>query len=92
MLGDHDDSLDGEPAVAVVEKILKTRTKQVNHKDVVQSFLTKVVDVGDASYQKLVIQFLSCYGCAKTYGIRPRSCKSDTHLAAEEHRFSGVQT
>jgi hypothetical protein len=49
LLGDHDDSLDGEAASAVVEEILERRSEQVNDKNVVEAFLAKVIDIGDAS-------------------------------------------
>lgn len=48
LLGDHDDSLDREPPVAVVKEILETRAEEINDKDVVQTLLTKVVDVGNS--------------------------------------------
>ena len=47
LLGDHDDGLDREPPVAVVKEILKTRAQEINDKDVVQTLLTKVVDIGN---------------------------------------------
>lgn len=48
LLGDHDDGLDGEPTSAVVEKVFERRSKQVDDKDVVQTLLSKVVDIGNA--------------------------------------------
>ena len=53
LLGDHDDSLDGESAVAVVEEVLQGRTQQVNNKNVVEAFLAKVIDLGNTSYEKM---------------------------------------
>jgi hypothetical protein len=50
LLGNHDDSLDGETATAVVEEILERGTQQVDHKDVVKAFLAEVVDIGNAGY------------------------------------------
>lgn len=48
LLGDHDDGLDGEPTSAVVEKVLERRSEQVDDKDVVQTLLSEVVDIGNA--------------------------------------------
>lgn len=36
----------------MIEKILQTRAQQINHEDVVQTFLSKVVDIGDPSWNK----------------------------------------
>ena len=49
LLGDHDDSLGREATVAVVEQVFKGRPQQVNDEDVVQAFLTEVVNIGNAS-------------------------------------------
>jgi hypothetical protein len=56
LLGDHDHSLDGESAVAVVEEILQRRAKQVNDKNVVEAFLAKVIDIGNTSCEKIKCQ------------------------------------
>ena len=53
LFGDHDDSLDGEAAVAVVEEILQGRTKEVNDKNVVEAFLAEVIDIGNTSCEKM---------------------------------------
>ena len=53
LLGNHDHSLDGESAVAVVEEILQGRAKQVNDKNVVEAFLAKVIDIGNTSCEKM---------------------------------------
>jgi hypothetical protein len=45
LLGYHNNSLKCESPVAVVEKIFKRRTKQVNDENVVQAFLAEVVDI-----------------------------------------------
>jgi hypothetical protein len=47
LLGDHNNGLGREPAVAVIEEILETRSEKVNDEDVVQTLLSKVVDIGD---------------------------------------------
>jgi hypothetical protein len=41
----HNDSLEGESPVAMIEEIFKRRTKQINNEDVVQAFLAEVVDI-----------------------------------------------
>ena len=50
LLCDHDDSLDRESAATVVKQIFQRWAKQIDHKNVVQALLTKVVDIGDSSY------------------------------------------
>lgn len=47
MLRDHHDSLNGEPSAAVVKEILERRAEQVDDEDVVQTFLSEVVYIGD---------------------------------------------
>jgi hypothetical protein len=49
LLGDHDNGLGGEAAVAVVKEILQGRSQQVDDKNVVETFLAKVIDIGDTS-------------------------------------------
>lgn len=51
LLGDHDDRLDGEAAVAVVEQVFQRRSEQVDDEDVVQTLLAEVVDIGDAGWR-----------------------------------------
>lgn len=53
LLGDHHHGLGREPAVAVVKQIFETRAEQVDHKDVVQPFLSEIVDIGDTSYDRV---------------------------------------
>jgi hypothetical protein len=48
LLGDHDDGLDAEAAVAQVEEVFQAGAEQVDDEDVVQAFLAKVVDIRDA--------------------------------------------
>jgi len=55
LLGDHDDGLDGEAASAVVEEVLERGSEQVNDKNVVEAFLAKVIDIGDASCMLLLV-------------------------------------
>ncbi len=50
LFGYHDDCLDGEPAVAVIEEILERGSKQVDNENVVQPFLAEVVYIRDASF------------------------------------------
>lgn len=47
LLGDHHDSLGREPTVAMVEKVLKTRAEKVDDKNIVETLLSEVVDIGD---------------------------------------------
>jgi hypothetical protein len=46
---DHDNGLETKPPVAVVEEVLEGWTEQVDNQDVVETFLTKVVDIGNTS-------------------------------------------
>jgi hypothetical protein len=39
----------------VVEEILKRGSEQVNDKNVVEAFLAKVIDIGDASCRVLLV-------------------------------------
>lgn len=52
LLGNHDNSLDGEAAVAVIKEVLEGRTEQVNDKNVVEAFLAEVIDIGNASCEE----------------------------------------
>jgi hypothetical protein len=54
LLGNHDYSLDGELPVAVVEQVLQTGTEQIDDQNVVQAFLTEVVDIRDPGYDMSV--------------------------------------
>ena len=49
LLRDHDHSLCGEFAAAMVEEIFQGRAQQIYDQNVVETFLTKVVDVWNAS-------------------------------------------
>ena len=51
----HDDCLDREASVAMIEEVFQTGAEQINHKDIVQTFLSKVVDIGNASYEKMSV-------------------------------------
>ena len=48
LLRHHNHRFRGESSIAVVEEIFQTGTKEVDHQDVVQAFLTEIVDVGYA--------------------------------------------
>lgn len=54
LLSDHDNSLRGEASVTMIKQVFQTQTKQVNDKDVVKSFLPKVVDIWNSHWSKLV--------------------------------------
>lgn len=47
LLGDHNNGLGREPAVAVIKKVLERRSEKVNDEDVVQALLSEVVDIRD---------------------------------------------
>lgn len=49
----EDDSLQGEPSAADVEKVLQRGSQQVDDEDVVQTLLAKVVHIWDASCERL---------------------------------------
>lgn len=53
LLGDHDNGLDGESAVAVVEEVFETGTEKVNHQNVVKTFLPKIVYIGNTGCNSL---------------------------------------
>jgi len=61
LLGDHDHGLDREATSAVVEEVLERGSEQVNDKDVVEAFLTKVIDIGDASCTLLLVDVSKHY-------------------------------
>ena len=44
----HDNGLDGELAVAMVEEVLQAGPQQVNDQDVVKTLLAEVVDIRNA--------------------------------------------
>lgn len=50
LLGDHDDCLDREPPATVIKEVLERGAKQVDHQDIVQTFLAKVVDIRNAGW------------------------------------------
>ena len=50
LISQHKDSFEGELALAVVEKVLKTGSEEVDDHDVVVSLNSKPVDVRDADY------------------------------------------
>lgn len=88
LLGDHDNRLEGESPVAVVEKILERWTEKIDHQDVVQTFLAKVVHIWDASCDKVSLRSFPPImgGHMSTYGTRRGFCMSCTHLSVGGHR------
>lgn len=56
LLGNHDNCLDGKLPVAVIEKILQAGAEKVNNEDVVETFLTKVIDIRDPGYWMSVMR------------------------------------
>jgi hypothetical protein len=86
LLGHHDDGLDGEASVAVIEEILQAGAQKVDDEDVVQALLAEVIDVGDAGWRVR----LYCLIEGGTYGIQRGFCTCGTHLAAGERRSCAV--
>ena len=64
MLGYHDDRLDGELAVAVVEQVLETGTEQVDDQNVVQAFLAEVINIRDPGCHTSV-EFIEACSCIR---------------------------
>lgn len=50
MLRSHANGLDGKLATAHVEKVLEVGTQKVNDEDVVETFLPKIMDLGNTGY------------------------------------------
>ena len=74
MLGYHDNSLDGEAAVAVIKEVLEGRTEQVNDKNVVEAFLAEVIDVGNSSCMVLLVNVIKvlCQASMITVPVQPK--------------------
>jgi hypothetical protein len=53
LLSHHHNGLGGESTVAVIEEILEGRAEKVNNEDVVKTFLSEIVDIGNSGYKKL---------------------------------------
>jgi len=49
LLRDHDNGLDGEAPVAVIEKVFETGAEEIDDEDVVKAFLAKIVDIRNSS-------------------------------------------
>lgn len=49
LLSHHDHRLYREPSVAMIKQIFERRTEEVDHQDVVEAFLAKVIDIRDTS-------------------------------------------
>lgn len=49
----HDDRLDGELAVAVVEQVFQAGTEEINHEYVVKTLLAEVVYIRNAGYVRV---------------------------------------
>jgi len=52
LLGNHDNSLDGEFASTHVEQILERWSQEINAENVVKTLLSKVEGIGDSRYIK----------------------------------------
>jgi len=53
LLRNHNNSLDGEFPITVIEEIFQAGAQQVDDKNVVQTLLAEVVDIWDSSYAVL---------------------------------------
>jgi hypothetical protein len=47
LFGDHDDGLDRESPSTSVEKVLKRGTEKIDDEDIVEAFLSEVINVRD---------------------------------------------
>ena len=50
----HDDRLDGELPITVIEQVLQAGSEQVNDQDVVEAFLAEVVNIRNPGCRVLV--------------------------------------
>jgi hypothetical protein len=50
LTGSHTSSFDRKLSSAHIKEILQARAKQVDHENIVQPFLAKMIDLWDASY------------------------------------------
>lgn len=73
----------------MIEQILQAWAEQIDHEDVVQTLLAKVVDIWDSSCVRELGQSsragFQLEGIA--YGSRPESCRSCIRREAGEHHF-----
>ena len=91
LLSDHDNSLDREASVAMIEEVFQTGTEQVDNQDVVKTLLPEVVDIGDASCnQSEPGNLTNTIATRYTHGIRPGSYMSDIHHEAVVHHSCEV--
>jgi hypothetical protein len=88
LLGHHDDRLDGESTVAVIEEVLQRGTQQIDDKDVVKAFLAEVVDIRYPGCRRALVNSVSRIlgSRCEAYGSRRGSCKYDIHLLIGVHR------
>jgi ABC-type transporter Mla MlaB component len=66
LLGYHDNRLDGELPVAVVEQVLQAGAEKVNNEDVVQALLAKVVNIRDAGWAMLARAGEAAWWCGSS--------------------------
>ena len=79
LLGYHDNRLDGEFPVAVVEQVLQAGAEQVDDQDVVQALLAKVVNIRNAGWAMLA-------GCRCGVVMRKRRAGGDGGRQGSVHR------
>ena len=60
LLCDHDNSLEREAAVAVVEEVFQRRPEQVDDEDIVEAFLAEVIYIRDASCMHMSVSMAAC--------------------------------
>lgn len=58
LLCDHDNGLEAEPPIAMIEEVFQRRAEEIDDQDVVQPFLAEVVDIGNASCDGRVSQHI----------------------------------
>lgn len=69
LLGYHDNSLDGELPVAVVEQVLQAGAEKVDDQNVVEAFLAEIIDIRNPSCTWLVTQSMFKYACIYRVGV-----------------------
>jgi hypothetical protein len=69
----------------MIEEVFKRGAEEVDHEDIVEAFLTEVIDIRNTSY------LMSVYGSQNialdvTHGSQREFCRFDIRLAVVEHR------
>jgi hypothetical protein len=91
----HDDGLDGELPVAVVEKILQAGAEEVDDQDVVEALLSEVVHIGDAGCSRvslcLAVERGLGDGCEGAAGPGPCQLASPAEVRRATHHMRARQ-